>query len=315
MNTFKSISIELTKKCNLSCRYCYAGANQIKSSIDINQNLLYYFFDKFKNAGGKKVLLTGGEVFLHKNVLEIIEHAYNAGLIIDVFTNGTLVLDEHIHVLKKYVNQIFLSLDGPESVHNHLSCVPDSYKKTYEVIKKLSENKISINLQTMIVPDNINDYGWLLDIIRNIDIKTVVLSHVSSVGKGLEAPELILDNNQMMSLLKASADITEKCNFKTRIVTNIITNEMRKVFYNEFTNVIAPWMMPNGNIYSCYNTNLDYWKLSDYKKFPLLDADASRRLSVLSTRIATVVENMEYFDLFQIINTVSDTIIKEGLQS
>ena len=310
MCTFTSISIELTKRCNLNCQYCYAGANS-KAYSDIDYKQLSLFFKDFKKSGGQKVLLTGGEIFLHNHVTEIIQNAYEAGLIVDLFTNGTLIQDEQVSLIQKYIHQVFISLDGPQETHDRLSCVQGSYARTVCSINELSKSGVAINLQSMIVPENKDHNEWLLELLRNYEIKTVVLSHVSRVGKGREAVDLLLGDSQMLSLLDLSADLVERCQYKTRIVTNIITDEMRMAFYNDFTHILAPWMMPNGDIYLCYNTQSDYWKYTDYTRYPSFRQDAYEKYWDLNARLLESTKNRAYFDLFYVIDEVSTEIIKE----
>jgi len=313
MPPFSSINIELTKRCNLYCLYCYANANS-KLYSDIDPERLAAFFKSFKNSGGQKVLLTGGEIFLHEYALDIIENAHKIGLIVDIFTNGTLIEDEQADVIKKYVNQVFISLDGPKSTHDYLSCVDGSYVKTCRAIERLGTDGVSVNLQTMIIPDNKDNCAWLLDVLHKMEIKTVVLSHVSQVGKGKAASNLILDDKQILSLLVLSASLAERCQYKTRVVTNVITSQMRKVFYNDFTHMIVPWMMPDGNIFLCYNTDYNYWKGTDYMYYPSFCKNIDESYKELNVRLLETTKDMEFFDLFHVIDEVSDAIIKENLR-
>ena len=308
---YSAISIELTKRCNLLCRYCYAGTEQ-GSRAFIDYERLCGFLESFVGSGGRKVLLTGGELFLHDRVLDIIKYASRLGLIVDIFTNGTLVTDAHIDVIGKRVNQVFLSLDGPQSVQDRLSGTPGSFDRVRETAVKFAGSGVATNLQSMIVPENLNDFGWLLDILGSVDIRTVVLSHVSRMGKGTEVPELLLDDGQMLHLLRRSAELMKCSGYKTRIVTNIVTSDMRRVFYGDFVDFIHPWMMPDGTIYTCYNTSLGYWKLSDYVRYPAVEPYAADRLRCLNERLVEQTEHMPFFDLFQMIHVVSEDMAREG---
>lgn len=308
----RSISIELTKKCNLHCRYCYAQTEQSDPQAFIDPNKLAVFFRKFKMAGGEKVLLTGGEMFLHKNVLDIMYAASREGLILDIFTNGTLIEDLHFLVIEECVNQVNISLDGPAAVQKKLSGM-NCYDRVYHTIEQLNDRGANMNLQVMIVPENLNDLEWLSELIHKFKINTVRLAHVSRTGKGRYASDLFLSEQQLKLLLKKSSAIMSECHYKTRVVTNIITHEMRDVFYKDFRQVLEPWLLPDGSIYACYNMLQDYWKMSDYENYPEVDTRIDQRLCDLNYYLLNITKDKEYFDLFETIHQASsEMILKEA---
>lgn len=52
-------------------------------------------------------------------------------------------------------------------------------------------------------------------------------------------------------------------------MTNIVTKEEFEIFYPSLSKVITPWMLPNGEIVSCYtNDNIDFWSLSNIDTYP-----------------------------------------------
>ncbi|MCI9448825.1 MAG: radical SAM protein [Clostridiales bacterium] len=308
----RSISIELTKKCNLFCRYCYAQTDNCDSKIFINKDKLIKFFKKFKQEGGEKVLLTGGEMFLHKDVLNIMYSASEEGLILDIFTNGTLINDRELSAIINCVNQVYISLDGPATVQKNLSGV-DCYERVYQTIRLLDECGVNINLQVMVVPQNLENLGWLSELIHGHRINTVRLAHVSRTGKGKYASDLFLNEQQLELLLKTSSILMNESNYKTRVVTNIITYAMRNVFYKDFRQVLSPWMLPDGSIYACYNMLQDYWKISDYEMFPEVNEKVERHLNDLNNRLIELTEGRKYFDLFETIHQASDEMIMKEI--
>lgn len=90
---FRSLSICLTDKCNMSCSYCLRECDvakrkmlpleSIKKAID--------FFVSMEPEKTKYIQLTGGEVFLYPDIYSLIEYILAKGCICRLQTNGLLL--------------------------------------------------------------------------------------------------------------------------------------------------------------------------------------------------------------------------------
>ena len=88
-----SLDIELTKRCNLRCLYCYADAGEgYKEELGLNE--VINIVDQARQLGLKTLNLTGGEPLLHKTYFEIAEYAHEHNISVLLFTNGTLITDK-----------------------------------------------------------------------------------------------------------------------------------------------------------------------------------------------------------------------------
>jgi MoaA/NifB/PqqE/SkfB family radical SAM enzyme len=87
-------SIEITRRCPLTCVHCYnnlsmsdSAASQAELTLAEHCRIL----DELADAGCLWLLFTGGEIFARRDFLEIYTHAKKKGLLITLFTNGTLI--------------------------------------------------------------------------------------------------------------------------------------------------------------------------------------------------------------------------------
>jgi MoaA/NifB/PqqE/SkfB family radical SAM enzyme len=97
-------SIDLTHRCNLNCVHCYIGdktkiSGDGKQEIDTGQWIS--ILDEIVEAGCLNLLITGGEPLLRKDFVEIYRHAKTKGMLITVFTNGTLITEEILDTFKQ----------------------------------------------------------------------------------------------------------------------------------------------------------------------------------------------------------------------
>ena len=87
-------SIELTQRCNNKCVHCYnnlaAGDNAaLESELSLDEHCR--IIDEIADFGCLWLLLTGGEIFLRRDFLDIYSYAKQKGLLVTLFTNGTLI--------------------------------------------------------------------------------------------------------------------------------------------------------------------------------------------------------------------------------
>jgi len=90
-------TIELTRRCNNHCRHCYnnlPAADPRALAGELRTNELSRIMDEAAVAGCVWLLLTGGEIFLRPDFREIYTHAKQSGLLVTLFTNGTLITPE-----------------------------------------------------------------------------------------------------------------------------------------------------------------------------------------------------------------------------
>jgi radical SAM protein with 4Fe4S-binding SPASM domain len=93
-------SFEITFRCNLRCVHCYipdySGRDEM-STAEIARIL-----SEAADLGCLWLLLTGGEVLSRKDFPEIYMHAKRLGLLLTVFTNGTLMDERIADLLAEY---------------------------------------------------------------------------------------------------------------------------------------------------------------------------------------------------------------------
>jgi MoaA/NifB/PqqE/SkfB family radical SAM enzyme len=146
----------LTAHCNLSCRHCYIRDNSAKNELTTRE--IFRILDEITDAGCLNLLLTGGEPLLRPDFKEIYAHARRKGLIVSLFTNGTLIDEETAQLLKKYMPfsvEITLYGAGPET-YESFTGTRGTYDSCMNGIKLLVQHEIPLTLKTMVT--NINKH-------------------------------------------------------------------------------------------------------------------------------------------------------------
>ena len=84
-----SALFELTGRCNLDCGHCYLDIAHPPRELSTDE--CKRVVDELQRAGTLFLTLTGGEIFLRAETLEIARHARRRGLAVRLFTNATRI--------------------------------------------------------------------------------------------------------------------------------------------------------------------------------------------------------------------------------
>lgn len=142
-----SVIFELTPKCNFNCVHCYLCNHH--SSPELTYKEIIEIIDILYNKGVLFLTFTGGEIFTRSDFLDIYVYAKMKGFIIELYTNGSLIDERIISVLKKYPPLLVdISLYGSsENTYKKVTGVNGAFKKTINAIDKLIENQIRVSLK------------------------------------------------------------------------------------------------------------------------------------------------------------------------
>ncbi|CCK24875.1 hypothetical protein BN159_0496 [Streptomyces davaonensis JCM 4913] len=90
------LELEITSRCQLTCSsHCYAEAGPTKGHGTMTAEDWKQVIDEAARVGVTKVQFIGGEPTLHPNFTELVEHALNLGLGVQVYSNLYRVRLEH----------------------------------------------------------------------------------------------------------------------------------------------------------------------------------------------------------------------------
>lgn len=151
-------SLEVTFRCNLRCVHCYLGEYRsgIPQMSELSLGEIYHILDEVTDAGCMEFLLTGGEPFVRPDLLDIYDYAKNKGLLMALFTNGTLItpgIADHLADLPPQMTEITL-YGATEATYEQVTGIPGSYRRCLRGIDLLLEKEIPLKLKTMLLTLN-----------------------------------------------------------------------------------------------------------------------------------------------------------------
>ena len=151
-------SLEVTMRCNLRCQHCYIPMERRASSSNGELSLLEIkrILDEVTDAGCLWLLLTGGDPFIRQDFLDIYAYARRKGLILTLFTNGTLLTRRIADYLAEWRPfNIEITLYGAtQETYERVTGIPGSYARCRRGIDLLLERKLPLGLKTAVMTLN-----------------------------------------------------------------------------------------------------------------------------------------------------------------
>lgn len=185
-NILLTATIELTNKCNFKCEHCYL----VDRSCEIDIHKVFLTIEELRNCGVLYLTLTGGEIFLYKEIIQVIRYARKLGMSVTLLTNLSLLNKELINQLKElYVSEISTTIFSMNSeVNDSITKVEGSLEKILENVWFVKKAGISLEIKTPIMKKNIDDVKGVKEFCEKNGFKFNYTSEIVSRLDGDDSP-------------------------------------------------------------------------------------------------------------------------------
>ena len=210
-----SLELELSRKCNLSCIYCYASSGRALDN-ELTLPEIFDVIEQAKNLGAKKIIvLGGGEPLIYPGLMDVVNFIVEKGLSCDVFTNATHLTEDIARFF--YQRRValavkFNSLDP--DVQDELAGVKGTFERIQQGLNHLFDagypNKShKLGIETVVVRQNLEGipeiWTWARDrgIVPYVEIMTLQ-------GRARQHPDLEVSPAELKQLFELLSDIDRK---------------------------------------------------------------------------------------------------------
>ncbi|MDJ0306901.1 radical SAM protein [Dehalobacter sp.] len=246
-----NLHIEITSKCNERCVHCYIPHENKVS--DIEADLFYDVLEQCKNMRLLHLTLSGGEPMLHKSFCDFLRKCKEYDFSVNVLSNLTLLNDEIIKEMRTNpllgVQVSLYSMDS--NIHDEITQMKGSFKKTKNAILKLIENDIPLQISCPIMKQNKNCYD---------DVKNWAKKHKIHVGDDYVIIARYNHTTQNLSNRLSINEIREVINDIVVIDTSYMeqmereAEKKKNITSNDFVCSVCHssiCIADNGNVYPC----------------------------------------------------------------
>jgi radical SAM protein with 4Fe4S-binding SPASM domain len=113
-------------RCNCRCVMCDIWKDKDKKEIAAAE--VASWLAEWRDLKVRRVVLSGGEALLHSDLWTMCEALREAGIGITLLSTGLLLTRDAAQVVR-YSDDVIVSLDGPEPVHDQIRNLPRAYAK------------------------------------------------------------------------------------------------------------------------------------------------------------------------------------------
>ena len=192
-----SAFVETNYRCNERCVHCFnpGAAHQDHERPQRNRDELSFEelcdqIDAFYDLGAFRITLSGGEFFIRKDALAIIEYIRSKKMDVEVFTNGLLLTEAKADQLASlWPHEVGMSLYSANPIiHDQITRVPGSWEQTIEAVRRLVSRGITVKIKCAVMKSNAKGYALVRDLAASLGAKVSFDIQISAGNDGAAHP-------------------------------------------------------------------------------------------------------------------------------
>lgn len=206
---------EATMRCNLHCEFCYVG-DLLNIEGEWRQELSIDGLAKaFPEQSGFQISLTGGEIFMRKDIMSVLdlfrEKGYACGYLT---TNGTIITEERADALaelaaKGFLKHISVSVDGPKDLHDAARGLKGTFERTTQGLQRLQAAArrkgapLRVSINTTVAHESLEALDRMVDVAGELGVDAIGLNHLM-----FSTPEEVAETVKIIGAADASVIAT-----------------------------------------------------------------------------------------------------------
>lgn len=249
---------EITHNCNYGCSYCIFSCDKKRVRGELTTEECYHVIDELVKNGFKHLKITGGEPFVRKDIVDILEYA-SKNLIVDVSTNASLINERAVDRLNRIsLKMIHVSLDGNKDEHEDVRG-KGTYGPTIRGLRALKDSENKIRIGAVIHSKNENNLRGLVEDAISFNADEIIFSIMEPVDGQSREFVKTKTNEQLIKEIdelkeKYKDKITVNCNFgKQPVYVHECPAGNNFIYINNMGQVSpCPWVHENNK--SCISS-------------------------------------------------------------
>lgn len=192
-----NVTWELTYACNLSCVHCLSDSGK-PNTQELSTEQCRDVVDQMARNRVFQLNIGGGEPFLRRDFLDLMEYAHTKGIVTCISTNGALINDDAADRLDRDLVYIQVSVDGASESSNDTIRGKGSFRGAMKAIEILTKRGVEVSINTVLTRLSFPELDTLSHLAVSVGAKFRV-SRFRPSGRGKETwKELNVSKEQMI---------------------------------------------------------------------------------------------------------------------
>jgi mycofactocin radical SAM maturase len=184
------VTWEITNQCNLSCIHCLSESGRGKAG-ELSFDQCLKVIDQLAFHELFQVNFGGGEPFMRRDFLSILDACHRKDLVTCISTNGTLLEDDVLDFLKgRKMVYLQVSLDGGTAATNDPIRGIGTFKKIMDGLEHLNKWKIDFSINMVLTRLNFPEISSLYSLAKDYGAK-LRISRFRPSGRGKNSWEYL----------------------------------------------------------------------------------------------------------------------------
>jgi heme d1 biosynthesis protein len=206
---------EATMRCNLHCEFCYVG-DLLNIEGEWRQELTLDALAKaFPERAGFQISLTGGEIFMRKDIMSVLDLFRDKGYACGYLTtNGTIINEQRAEALADlaaggFLKHISVSIDGPGELHDAARGLKGTFERTCAGLRRLQKAArrkhapLRVSINTTVAHESLDALDQMVDVAEELGVDAIGLNHLM-----YSTPEEVAETVRMIGAPDASVIAT-----------------------------------------------------------------------------------------------------------
>ncbi|MFB6135459.1 MAG: TIGR04347 family pseudo-SAM/SPASM protein [Halobacteriaceae archaeon] len=199
----------LTRRCNLYCQHCYAGADVGRAPGELSTAEGRRLLDDLADYGVPVVLFSGGEPLVRDDLAELVAHAAGRGLRPVLSTNGTLLTEERAADLREAgLAYAGVSVDGLAPRNDEFRGREGAFDAAVRGIEACLDAGLKTGLRYTITRHNLPDLEDVVDLLHDVGVDRFCFYHLDYGGRGEEIRDADLSTGERRAAVERLCELT-----------------------------------------------------------------------------------------------------------
>src|SRR5438067_8058749 len=164
-----AVHFDITYRCNESCIHCYLDHDD---HGEMTTSEIKGALDDIAESGTILLTFSGGEIFMRRDLFELLEHARLLLFNVQLKTNGVMIRHaEAERLLSLGIAQIQISIYShrPQS-HDSITKLPGSLKRSLDAIRFLKAQGLNVVIANVMMKSNMADRAGVQALARELGV-------------------------------------------------------------------------------------------------------------------------------------------------
>jgi len=243
-----SVHLDLTYRCNERCVHCYLDHDD---HGEMTTAEIKGVLDQLAEAGVFYLVFSGGEIFMRRDLFELIEYARSLMFCVKLKTNACMIdapKADRLASLHLDCVQVSVYSHRPE-VHDAITKLPHSLERSITGIRLLRARDIKVILANVLMQQNVADHDGVRALARELSAEYTVDPTVTPKMNGDRSTiQFGIGNNELVQLFSNSeltSDMKELCSKPSAIDDAVLDETPCSAGHT------SCYVSPYGDVYPC----------------------------------------------------------------